>query len=404
MSRRTPGLTTILVVQAIVIASFAAAWGLDSGRLTRDVAALTTGRSVATPIEFPRRKPLTIRPLYDRPDLISDDEVLGVLRQVQPRFAPTEMKPNHVEHALRTWSIAARFHDANVRDGDELARFLTDHGSFLESWGPTIRPLLEERPTGVAIRWGAERCASVHHDHWIASLSEAGVALDAPVFGPGRWDATIADVLRESLRDFRLDERETEWTVLAFGLWLPPHRQWTGGDGREYSFDLLAKRLMRGHREYGVCSGTHRAYSLMALLRLDEAFPNLLSDDVQADVRTWLEEVRDLLTASQFPDGHWPSNWADGADALTSPRTDDLSKMVIATGHHLEWLAIAPPDLHPPEEQLRRAFRWMIDTTLAQPPEAILDRYTFFSHVGSAAATWRGTTAWEFWSRHAAGR
>jgi hypothetical protein len=285
-----------------------------------------------------------------------------------------------------------------VRSGEELALFLTDTGRFLESWGEDIRPLLQEQPTGVAIRWGQEKCGSVHHDHCLASLTEAGATLDLPVYGMSRHNSTLADVLQESLRDFRLDERETEWTALAFGLWLPPHRHWIGGDGREYSFDLIAKRLMRGQKEIGVCSGTHRVYSLMVMIRLDDKFPETLSDPVRADVYAYLTEVRDSIIASQFPDGHWPSNWPDGADAVKNPVEDDLSKKVIATGHHLEWLAIAPRDLHPPDEQIRKAFRWAIDTTVAQTHQEILDRYTFFSHIGSAGALWRKTTPGAFWA------
>jgi hypothetical protein len=159
---------------------------------------------------------------------------------------------------------------------------------------------------------------------------------------------------------------------------------------------------MRGQKEYGVCSGTHRVYSLMVLLRLNDQFPGLLTESVRGDVYNYLAQVRDAITASQFPDGHWPSNWPDGADAVAHPADDDLSKTVIATGHHLEWLAIAPKDLHPPEEQIRKAFRWAIDTTTAQTRKEILDRYTFFSHVGSAGALWRSTTPVEFQKTHSA--
>lgn len=398
MSRSRPLTVAILATQALVFCAFIAAWYANPLAAKTEVDSLRGPFAAYRPVKVDRKEPLVIAPLYDRPDFITDDELSAVLRQIQPRFAFKEMKPNHVEHALRTWGLHAKFNDPNVRSGEELALFLTDTGRFLESWGEDIRPLLQEEPTGVAIRWGQERCGSVHHDHCLASLTEAGATLDMPVYGMSRRNSTLADVLQESLRDFRLDERETEWTALAFGLWLPPVNHWIGGDGREYSFDLLAKRLMRGQKEIGVCSGTHRVYSLMVLIRLDEQFPETLSDSVRTTVYAYLTEVRDAITASQFPDGHWPSNWPDGENALKNPVDDDLSKKVIATGHHLEWLAIAPKDLHPPEEQIRKAFRWAIDTTVAQSQQEILDRYTFFSHVGSAGALWRKTSPGVFWS------
>jgi hypothetical protein len=107
--------------------------------------------------------------------------------------------------------------------------------------------------------------------------------------------------------------------------------------------------------------------------------------------------VRDAITASQFEDGHWPSNWPDGAAAIAEPVEEELYKQVIATGHHLEWLSIAPSALHPPDDHIRKAARWLIGTTVAQTPEEIYDRYTYFSHVGNALALWRGVRPAEFW-------
>jgi hypothetical protein len=236
----------------------------------------------------------------------------------------------------------------------------------------------------------------VHHDHWLASLTEAGVSLREPVFTPSRRDMTIHEVLQQALRDFRADEVETEWSVLAFGLWLPPNNRWTTNNGRQVSFDLLAERLIRGDKNLGVCAGTHRVYSLMVLIRLDDEFHILSPAARQASYRH-LERVRDLITVSQFPDGHWPSNWADGADAVANPIHDELHKQVIATGHHLEWLAIAPRELHPPREMILKAADWAIRTTTAQSQSQVLERYTFFSHVGNALALWRKTHPAEFW-------
>ena len=89
---------------------------------------------------------------------------------------------------------------------------------------------------------------------------------------------------------------------------------------------------MRGHKTYGVCGGTHRVYSLMSLVRLDDEF-NILSDEVHAEAIKYLASVRDILLVTQFEDGHWP----DGEAALDTPEDYDAYKDVVATGHHLEW-------------------------------------------------------------------
>ena len=396
MSARRPSILMILCVQVLTLGAFAAAWAVSQPEAKALVERELRHADTYPHVVVPREKPLVIAPLYDRPDLMSDEDLAAVLKQVQPRFPRQSLKPNYVEHALRTWGVGAEFQDPAVLSGKELTEFLTDHGKYINSWGKAMAPLLQDLPTGVAIRFDRTDGSSVHHDHWLACLTEAGVSLKTPVFTPGRNNATIHNVLDQALRDFRLDERETEWTALAFGLWIAPQKQWVGGDARHYSFDLLSQRLRRGQKELGVCSGTHRVYSLMALIRLDDEH-DILSDAERKNAWGYLESVRDRIIDSQFPDGHWPSNWADGKAAVDKPVTDEFKTIVIATGHHLEWLSIAPKELHPPEATIQRAMQWIIQTTKEQKQQTILDNYTFFSHIGKAAAMWRKTSPEVFW-------
>ncbi|MEW4488500.1 hypothetical protein AB1L42_10490 [Thalassoglobus sp. JC818] len=388
--------TRLIAVQAFVLIAFGTAY-IMSGSPNRQIVheqILKQSAPIVVPIE--REYPNRISPLYDRPDWVSDEELASVLERIVPRFSREQMKPNFIEHALRTWSVEAEFQDPEAVSGQEMLLFLTDHNAYLESWGKSIRPLLEEKTSGVRIRWGADKCASYHHDHLLASLTEAGVSIDTPVYGPSRRGDTIRDVIHEALADFRLDEREVEWTAMAFGLWIPPVRTWQGGDGREYSFDLIAKRLMRGHKQYGVCSGTHRVYSLVVLLRIDEE-TEILSEQTRNDVWQFLTRTRDMLIGSQFEDGSWPSNWPDGAAAVLDPLDEPIYQKIISTGHHLEWQSIAPKELLLPDDQLQRAVDWIIATTLDMTDEQIAARYTFFTHVGSALANWKSVRPDEFW-------
>ena len=346
-----------------------------------------------------REHPLRIESLYDDPQVVGDDELAGVLKQVQPRFSPKNLRPNYVEHALRIWGVDSQFSDPEVLSGLQLRDLLIDHGRYLASWGDRIQPLLVESREGIEVRWGREEGASVHHDHWLACLTEAGVALHEPIYTPSHHTRTINDAVQQALRDFHIDEREVEWSAMAFGLWLPPARSWQTLDGRTVSFDMLADRLMRGDKRFGVCSGTHRVYSIVLLLRLDE-LQSILSQEVREKMMAHMHAVRQLLIDSQFEDGHWPSNWEKGADAVHKPIDDPLQKRVISTGHHLEWLALAPEELHPPREQIRKAARWAIDTTLSRTPAQILEHYTFYSHVGGALSLWRKTRAADFWRVH----
>jgi hypothetical protein len=132
------------------------------------------------------------------------------------------------------------------------------------------------------------------------------------------------------------------------------------------------------------------------LIRLDDEY-DILSDEARQIAWTHLEDMRDRISASQWEDGRWPSNWPDGAAAVEDPIDEELFKQVIATGHHLEWLAIAPKELHPSEEHIQKAIDWCITTTLSKTHEEIAGHYTFYSHIANALALWRGTRPAEFW-------
>ena len=388
---------TFLVVQLLVVVAVVGSYAAGSAVTRHQLLVEAGGARLASVAEVPRETPLIVEPLYDDPEVVSDEELAAVLSKLQPSFPREKLKPNYVEHALRTWRLKARFADPKAMSGDAMKEFLTDHSLYLASWGEKIPPLLLDEANSVAIRWGKEEGASVHHDHWLACLTEAGVGLHEPVFTPSRR-REIADVLQEALRDFRLDESEVEWSAMAFGLWIAPQKSWTTRQGRTLSFDLLADRLMRGHKRFGVCSGTHRLYSLVVLIRLDDDH-DILSDETRARIMDHLKSVRDLIAVCQFEDGHWPSNWSDGAEALTKPIEEELYKKVIATGHHLEWMAIAPQELHVPREQILKAADWVIKTTKEQSASDIAGKYTFFSHIGNALALWRKTHPADFWMK-----
>ena len=397
MRRKSISWICFVIVQIVAFGAFRLAFLHGNPETQAELASVLKTETTHNLVEIPRTEPIRIKPFYDRPEMVSDKELAAVLKQIRPRFLASRAKPNFLEHALRVWSIDATFQDPRMMSGVTMRDLMLDHTKFIQSWGEKTTPLLQDRKYGgVGIRWGREAGGSVHHDHTLASLTEAGVSLNQRVFTPSQREKTMRDVVQEALRDFRLDERETEWTTMAFGLWIAPTKTWTAVDGRKMSFDMIADRLIRGHLEKGVCSGTHRVYSLMLLLRLDDEY-DILSVESHQKVYNHLELIRDLIIASQFEDGHWPSNWADGADAKIDPRDDELHTQVIATGHHLEWLAIAPEELHPPREMIEKAARWCIKTTTSQTEDQILNHYTFYSHVGNALALWRNTRPSDFW-------
>jgi hypothetical protein len=283
-----------------------------------------------------------------------------------------------------------------------MKEFLTDMAKFVDSWGKNSNPLMIANDDGIHVRFAEDRSGSVHHDHTLAALTEAGLSLNDSVFTTAR-EMHVRNIVIEALRDFRLDERETEWSVMSFALWLAPQKTatWHNGEGRRITFDMLAERLMRNHKRDGVCLGTHRVYSLMLLVRLDDQSEgHLITKETRGQIMKYLASVRDLITASQREDGSWTANWTDGAESeAKADPAEPMSKRVIATGHHLEWLSIAPIELHPPREQIRKAADWLVANVDKTPQDEIDASYTYYSHVGKALAMWRHTSPAAFWTQ-----
>src|SRR5262245_19998338 len=109
LSRRY--LKLFITVQLTMLITFSVSFARNSFETSRQFQQFAEGRSDYPPLRITRDTPLRIAPLYDDPDLTSDEDLAGVLRQVMPRFPAQRMKPNYVEHALRIWSVSAEFRD-----------------------------------------------------------------------------------------------------------------------------------------------------------------------------------------------------------------------------------------------------------------------------------------------------
>jgi len=405
-SKKIVTLRTWLSVQLVFGGAFAASWILLPGTQQQAVIAHISHKPFQLDVALKSEKATTVESLYDQAEVVSDEELAAVLKKILPRFSRDHLRPNLVEHALRTWGSDIEFANPDIISGPQMKAFLTDMAKFADSWGKNANPLMIANDDGIHVRFAEDRSGSVHHDHTLAALTEAGLSLDDSVFTTAR-EMHVRNIVIEAMRDFRLDERETEWSVMSFALWLAPLKTatWHNGEGRRITFDMLAERLMRNHKRDGVCLGTHRVYSLMLLVRLNaQNGGQLITRETHALVMEYLTSVRDLISASQRPDGAWTSNWTDGAgsQSKTDPG-EPLSKRVIATGHHLEWLSIAPVELHPPRELILKAADWLIANVEKTSQDEIDSNYTFYSHVGKALAMWRHTSPAAFWTQWRSG-
>lgn len=340
-----------------------------------------------------RSKPMTVRPLYDDPVVVSDDDLQRVLDKLQPRFRGPAPKINHVDHALRMWGVEATFAtEDECLSGVEMRELLLDHRQFRRTWGDNTRPLLRMTDTGTVVRVQQGASTSSHVDHTLATMAETGTPLDYPVITTA-GELPLSSLLDYSLESFSLNQVEYEWSTLVFALYLADRDGWFSAEGQYITFDTLADRLMRQRMAKGVCRGQHRVHTLVMLLRIDSHKP-ILSPAGRERVTDWLSDATQRLVSTQSAEGFWSGDWPgheyDGANSADSSKLSAHALRLLVTGHVLEWWALAPAELLPPRESIYRAATWLVSEIDDLSPAQVRQHYTYLTHAGRALALWRG--------------
>jgi hypothetical protein len=280
-----------------------------------------------------------------------------------------------------------------------MRELLVNDARFAEVFGTEEPPLLIETDgrQGARLRNQEGNKSGSHTDHTIACLAEVGTAIDFPV-QTRTYQTTFGDLVRQSLRDFSLNQAEYEWSTLTYALLLPPDATWFSTEGQQIDFDRLSERIMRQEMPQGVCFGNHRLFTLAMMLRIDELDPQrpMFSKARREEILQYLLKMTALLVKNQHRQGFWNSNWPNRAPEQEKPSDvegDRLGDRILATGHALEWWAMAPRELHPSRDVLVRAGQWLVATIEEMSDDQIAANYTFLTHAGRALALWRGKQA-----------
>lgn len=344
-----------------------------------------------------RQKPLEIRPLYDDPSVVSDQQLRRVLRRIGVVYRGAETSIGHVDHVFRMWGPTPQPPSKGLMSGLQMRTLLTDQRELALTYGDEVNPLLIDDGRGVRVRAFEGVASSPHVDHTLASLAEVGTWSDFPITTSIRR-TTLSDMLEQSLRDFHLDQQEYEWSAAAYALFLPPVNRWRSADGQEVTFDRLAGRLMREELPSGVCAGNHRLHSLVLILRADdqmmaEGAARLLSEGRRSEVVSFLREVTDRYVRHQHEQGFWNWDWPRSKPTsveATDVEGDRLSDRLIVTGHVLEWWSLAPEQVQPPRPVVARAGQWLVSVVDRLDENQIQAFGSYLSHAGRGLALWRG--------------
>jgi hypothetical protein len=362
-----------------------------------------------------RPVPVAIQPPGDLADLVPDAELRRLLEQLVPSWF--SFKTSRVLHAFRLWGPKATFpaslyrhpFEFRVFSGEELRAYLLDHRAF-RRLVPAEVPLLVRTPYGVEARsYPSGREAHFagalgHADDLLVACAEVGLPTDAvlyaadPQAGPeGVSQATVGDIVRDTVARFTI-RQELEWTTEALARYLAPRAGWANRFGEAFTFDQVATALLARPRGQGPCLGTHVTYALTCLWRIGEQHP-ILSAQVRDRIARYLRDVSLMVVAARLPAGHWGAHWATGRPAKAGAAEADMVGALACTGHHLEWIALAPPDLRPPREQVRRAVRCVLRVAAGYNTYMRSEYYLDLTHLARALCLLKNCDPVEFVAR-----
>jgi hypothetical protein len=349
------------------------------------------------PLVVPRRQPLTIAPRYDDPRVVTDAQLAAVLDRVRPPRGPAHT--NNYLHALRLWGPSATFDDPDVPSGATLRAYFLDDHVFRRLAGPHTPPLITRSQDGLAVRSyeaspNHRDTSSFHTDDVLATLAESGTPLDATLqLRDGT--ARVEELLTSALRGYYRGRLEDEWTIIAYARYAFPLPSWKNRYGERIDVAALVDELVSQPPDRGPCNGLHRLEALVVLYRADEQCPTL-GPKTKLRMLRYMQASAQRLVAAQSAEGYWTRQWPAGAAARASTASPapTLYDKLLVTGHHLEWLALAPEGVQPPRETIVRAAQWLVRTLLELDERDLREAYGPYTHAARALCLWRGKEAW----------
>jgi hypothetical protein len=239
------------------------------------------------------------------------------------------------------------------------------------------RKFLTRTPAGFVVTRAldpADRSFPSHHEKLFQVAGEIGLSSDTRVRVDGDF-LTIRDGILDALTRIHLNQ-ELEFTAVALAYYLPPQRMWTNRLGQTVSFETIAEKLI--DQRSGTCFNIHRLYALTMLVRANLVEP-ILSDAISEEIELELKHASHLLTIQQHADGLWDSRVVDDRNYEGLEGGD--KELLHVTGHHLEWIALAPPHLRPNPSVVEKAAVGLNMLILRMPPQTLNLEYGPFSHA-----------------------
>jgi hypothetical protein len=354
-----------------------------------------------------RQKPVELKPVPGLGDTVTEEQLEKALSAALPLWHPPTV-PSLI-HELRLWGQKCEFTEEMVGEawsGGMIVETLLSDELCRERTTPIGDDYIIDSPFGVhVVQNGSNDAVGLrgqgHYAQLVAVLGETGVPASTAVTTVSGRIGTITDLLQDAILRYTPAE-EQEFIGVALALWLPPETGWMDQWGNGYTFDALLKQLLDTPLGKGVCGGCHVPYAVTVIVRVDEQY-TVLSRGMRKRALDWLEALSRVLENSERDSGGWDKSWPDTKEIERLSGEEVLDRITI-TGHHLEWIALAPSRVRPHKGAVSRAVasfvRDLDDIPTLPGGKRVFKVLLPCSHGARALCLLRDRSPYETWRRH----
>jgi hypothetical protein len=279
-----------------------------------------------------------------------DGELATVVRLNERLHPTTSMTASTLFHAVHLFGPSATVLDTSgkplraldvILDGRVAKRYFGSESVLTRTrYGVAFRPFY------ASLLSASQETSEAHPGQGLAVLAEAGIPLNTPIYDADGQAHLVSDILSDVEAQFQL-KGEFFWDAVALTLYTWPRASWTNKFGERFSCDDVANALLKCKVSQWSCGGTHSLIALTVLLRADRE-RSVLASHTRMAVENYLRATVASLRASQLSEGGWPIRWyLSSASPQARVKPIAPMKVILATGHHLEWLIRLPSDLQP---------------------------------------------------------
>ena len=234
------------------------------------------------------------------------------------------------------------------------------------------------------------RGAEAHRDQLLSHLGGIGLPISTEIECVG-YQGTIAEMICDSMDHFDIQQKELEWTTLAYLHYMTHIDTWRDRFGARHSFDDIAQELLSRPLVGASCNGIHILIALSAIVQVDNN-RSILSPETRGRVLDRLGRSMAVAIDMQREDGCWdplciyrfPGSRRAGSTALEPVIEDSKSVRQSITSHLVLWINALPPEITCPAGVQEGAAAWLSESIVGLSPDKFWDDYCTNTHVLNA--------------------